>query len=312
MDILQLLSTLDPIEIHQKKTKQFLTEFPDNENATNFRLPSHLFFKHKSVSLSKHHRFAKYPTHSHEFVEINYIFSGTVTEIINGERVILKKKDFILIPPKIAHEILPLSEKDIMINLMFPLHSFSAQDVSYMINDSSITLDLFIKRNATKPVHLNDTKISQYIESIATEYFLPEKFSNEMIHHYVSLLFFQLFRLLHDNLLPEIKEQILTTVLHTIEENFASITLQDLSQKTGYSYSYTSNLIKKELHSTFSEIVLNQKLLHAADLLRNTNLPIDSIIMQVGLNNKTYFYKKFKSYYDTTPKAYRKMADYKN
>lgn len=306
MKLITLLSKMDSIELAQQVANQFKTEFPEVEKDNIFHLPNELFFKHKSVALSKHHRFAKYPKHSHEFVEINYVLSGHVTQIVNQETINLKTHEFVLIPPKLTHEILPLSEKDIMINLMFPLQTFSATDLSYIVNDASLSLDLLLKRQASTAFHLTNNVISQLIEQIAIEYFLPEKFSNEMIHHYVTLLFFNLLRVLHNQLLPDIQEQTLTTILQLIEKNFANITLQDLADSTGYNYNYISNLIKQELGLTFTEIVLNQRILHAADLLRNTKLPIEQIMIKIGLNNKTYFYHKFSNQYATTPSNYRK------
>lgn len=51
----------------------------------------------------------------------------------------------------------------------------------------------------------------------------------------------------------------------------------------------------------------------AAKLLLNSNLSVQEVIYKVGINNRSYFYREFDKFYNTTPKEYRalnnKMVD---
>ena len=68
---------------------------------------------------------------------------------------------------------------------------------------------------------------------------------------------------------------------------------------------YLSNYIKKHTGNTFKYLVQNQKLLYAAKLLKNTDLPITEVSIQTGYENVSYFYKLFREKYQCSPQEYR-------
>jgi len=59
-------------------------------------VPVDYFFKpFQNVVFLKHPRFIKFTEHRHSFIEMNYVYSGTCTQYINGKEVILKKEIFV-------------------------------------------------------------------------------------------------------------------------------------------------------------------------------------------------------------------------
>lgn len=58
------------------------------------KLPTYLFFQHHDIYINKHSRFAPCPEHTHQFLEMNYVYSGSCKQIINGKEFILKKGIF--------------------------------------------------------------------------------------------------------------------------------------------------------------------------------------------------------------------------
>ncbi len=91
-----------------------------------------------------------------------------------------------------------------------------------------------------------------------------------------------------------------------IQNNLAGITLQDISRELGYSVSYTGILVKNVCDKTFVELLHEMRCNHARELLRETDLPVGSIIRQIGYSNESFFRRKFKSCFGVTPLAYRK------
>ena len=47
------------------------------------------------------------------------------------------------------------------------------------------------------------------------------------------------------------------------------------------------------------------RLAHACELLRETELAVGDIAVRVGLNDHTYFDRKFKQYFNTSPRRMR-------
>ncbi|KRM86328.1 hypothetical protein [Liquorilactobacillus vini] len=80
--VLKLLQKPNSIEIEQKKNAHYLEEMPTNaisqelSQQKKYKVLNNYFFKNKDIYISKHNRFAPYPTHSHTFLEINYLLKG--------------------------------------------------------------------------------------------------------------------------------------------------------------------------------------------------------------------------------------------
>lgn len=65
---------------------------------------------------------------------------------------------------------------------------------------------------------------------------------------------------------------------------------------------------KKISSLTPSDFIKDYRLSYAAQLLVNTNMSIQEIIYNVGVSNKSYFYREFARKYEMTPKEFRKKV----
>ena len=52
---------------------------------------------HNTVTILRNERFAAVPPHIHDFIEINYMYSGSCEQIIDGKKSLLKKGQMTLI-----------------------------------------------------------------------------------------------------------------------------------------------------------------------------------------------------------------------
>ncbi len=91
-----------------------------------------------------------------------------------------------------------------------------------------------------------------------------------------------------------------------IEKNLKSARLEELAELLGYSSVYTGSLIKKATGMSFKKYIQIKRCQYAADKLKNTDLPIETIISDVGYENTNFFRKLFKEIYEKNPLEYRK------
>ncbi|HIB3155306.1 TPA: AraC family ligand binding domain-containing protein [Enterococcus faecium] len=77
-----------------------------------------ILFNDQDVCVRKHHRYAKVETHTHDFIEINYVYSGHCQQVIMGEKVSLSRGDLIILDKDTPHSISETNEDDIVINIM--------------------------------------------------------------------------------------------------------------------------------------------------------------------------------------------------
>jgi len=316
--VLELLKKHDLIEIEQIKTGHHVDDLPANAVIKNIenRIINNYFFKSRDVYISKHDRFADYPEHSHKFLEMNYMLNGSCDEIVNGTSIHLNKGDLLLIDVGSSHSIKKLSENDLLINLLFRDKSININLLSDMRRSNSILYDFLIKRSSGERTSLkyvifkndNNNDIKKTMEDIISEYYSKNEFSNPIISSYLSILLTKLVRNYHvtiNNKNP--RQQLMIKILKEISGNYQNITLSKLALKYGYNRNYLSNLIKKETGKNFSTLINTQRMIKAHTLITSTDLPILDIIENIGMLNKSDFYKKYKNQYHILPNEERKQ-----
>ncbi len=84
-----------------------------------------------------------------------------------------------------------------------------------------------------------------------------------------------------------------------------NLTLDMVAEHVGLNAAYFSTLFKKEMGVNFSSYLINLKIDHAKLLLKNSNLSLINIAIELGFDNQSYFSNVFKKATGMTPKQYR-------
>ncbi len=149
-----------------------------------------------------------------------------------------------------------------------------------------------------------------YIDSLSSEYakkieLLPSisaatKFMGEMFEGYCTLVRRKSMR--HYSPLVE-------KAIACIDADLtADLTLRTIAKMNGVSESYFSTLFKKETGQSFIQYVTEKRIDLAKNLLRTTNLQIQTVAQHCGIYDVHYFSKMFKARTGKTPKEYRESA----
>ena len=86
----------------------------------------------------------------------------------------------------------------------------------------------------------------------------------------------------------------------------SELSLKNLAFQLGFSPSYLSVLIKKELGLPFQDYLIQERMKKAKLLLLTTDLKIYEIAEQVGFEDMNYFSQRFKQVVGVTPRQYKK------
>ena len=71
------------------------------------------------IELRPHTRFAHFPKHRHNYVELVYMCCGSTTHIINDtEQLVLEEGDLLFLSQSATQEILPAGREDIAVNFI--------------------------------------------------------------------------------------------------------------------------------------------------------------------------------------------------
>ena len=84
------------------------------------------------------------------------------------------------------------------------------------------------------------------------------------------------------------------------------LSLKSLAFQLGFSSSYLSVLIKKELGLPFQDYLIQERMKKAKLLLLTTDLKIYEIAEQVGFEDMNYFSQRFKQVVGLTPRQFKK------
>ena len=72
----------------------------------------------KLISLRTHTRFIHFPEHTHDYVEVVYMCSGSTTHIVNGKTIRLNQGELLFLGQSARQEICRAEENDIAVNLV--------------------------------------------------------------------------------------------------------------------------------------------------------------------------------------------------
>lgn len=274
-----------------------------------------LLEKGRLIEIRPHTRFAHFPKHRHNYIEMIYMCKGKTTHIINDtQQITLVEGDILLINQYVTQEILPANEEDIAVNFIILPEFFNRPFT--MIEKENVLRDFLIAALASEKSEVNYLHfhaqnvlpIKNLIENLIWTLIHKKYKSNTIIQTTMGLLFMNLSefpdKLIHEDVKnPE--QNIIFYALQYIESYYKDGSLANVSKELKLPTYYISRLLKKHTGYNFKELIQNRKLQQAAYLLTQTSLSIDAIINAIGYNNSSYFYRKFKEKYTCSPHEYR-------
>ena len=272
----------------------------------------------KLIAIRTHTRFVHFPLHRHNYVEVLYVCEGTLTNIIDGKQVIVRKGELLFLNQFTHHEILAAGRSDIAINFMVLPEFF---DVAYtMAGNNNILADFLVN------VLRQDEERGEYLHFKVAEVLQIQNLLENMIYSLVTgkgdqnrinqttmgLIFLYLLESVQyaEMRLPnQYENMIAMTTLDYIEQQYRTAPLTELCEQLHLPMHMLSKMIKKNTGFNFKELLQRKRLNKAVELMCETDLPISDIIAAVGYENGSYFHRVFKERYHTTPRAFRVAND---
>ncbi len=251
------------------------------------------------------------PLHTHDFLEIVYIFSGAGVHIINNEEYPVRAGDALFINLGDTHSFnVPdkISYVDIIIKPEFISESLKGVENAFALLDIedfktfSKTVD---QTNRLLRFSMSERKEIENLILLALkeqENSLPGK--ELMLHSLINTLLTFVFRKMA---LP-MKQSVGVgnELLEYIKNHCAEpITMEETAHRHHYNSAYFSRLFKKQTGHTFTEYLYACRIDLACKLLEDTELDVSDIVAEVGFSNRTKFYKEFSNRVGTTPRRYR-------
>ncbi|MEH7118070.1 helix-turn-helix domain-containing protein [Neobacillus vireti] len=111
-------------------------------------------------------------------------------------------------------------------------------------------------------------------------------------------------------IVPLSADNVLRQVIQFVRDNTNKhITVSDVAEHVGFTRSYLSRKVKKELGIELSAFIRRSKLEEAKDLLTFSNKTISEISNYLYFSSQSHFQTAFKEEYGITPNAFRKSIN---
>lgn len=245
------------------------------------------------------------PAHWHEYIEIIYLLSGSMTAVIQAETYHMKKHDIMIINSNDLHMTQVPSEETSYILLQIPeseLHRL-------LSNPDTLHFHTYIA-----PDHQSQGRPHPgfYLMEMLREYNRKED-GYQLI--FTARLYELLYCLYHDysNRMEKKPHTIgrdihrVTQVMDWIHQHYREpITLNEAADSLGLSREYFCRIFKKYTGQTFLEYLNAERAMHLYEALRKSDQNITLLMEENGITNYKVFMRSFKKIYGNTPQKIRK------
>ncbi|MBE5911112.1 AraC family transcriptional regulator [Pseudobutyrivibrio sp.] len=313
-DILEKLRAITPEERQLLKGAGGINTSIYSNNNSSVIDAALLLEQGKLIDLRPHTRFAHFPKHSHNYVEMVYMLSGFTRHKVNGNEVILRQGELLLMNQHATQEIFPARENDIAVNIMI-LPQFFDNVLMMLGTENSMIRDFIIDCLKSTSGHVDYLHfqiadilpIQNLMENLIYSLLYPVENQRLLTQTTVGLLFMHLLQNTENLTIggDRFEDEVMMKVLSLIEEHYKDGELSDICQELDTDLYTISRIIKRRTGRTYTDLLQEKRINYAAYLLTHTELPITDISADVGYNNFSYFYKIFKKEFGITPKEYR-------
>ncbi len=271
----------------------------------------------KLIQVRPHTRFVYFPQHTHNYIEMIYMCAGNTHHIIDGEDVILREGELLLLNQKARQEIFPAGEDDIAVNFII-LPEFFDYSLKMIGEENNLLRDFVINclRGDNKEAGYMHFKVADVLpvqnllENLIWSIWNKQPNKRSINQATMGLLFLQLVNHMErmETNTKNQSQKLLIEVLSYIEGNYREGELTELAKLLNYDLYWLSREIKKLTGKNYTELVQEKRLNQAAYLLKNTAMSVMEIGLAVGYDNLSYFHRIFQKCYGMTPRTYRMQS----
>jgi len=250
------------------------------------------------------------PAHTHDFLEMLYIYSGTVTHRYNGKNTLLCKGKYVFIDFNSEHFLEGKSDDFKAITCTFMPEFIDSSllgctGIADVLKNYNINI---FSRSLTDIAFFADDaeRILPRLELMMDEYKRKDA-------GYLSIIRSCLIQILvltarKTELVPLHTDERITEIAEYVNGNYSeNVTLEGLSKRFYCSLSNISILFKRHMGVTFTQYLRKVRMEAACKLLVNTAKSVDEVANNVGYSDVRSFRLHFKSRYNVTPLKFRKM-----
>ena len=271
-------------------------------NSHYFSLSSNYFSKISDVNAND--------SHSHEFIEIFYVLSGSAYHTINGKREIIETGDLYILRKSDYHFFQRMNDQ------VFTHRDFLVKEENFERICSTLS-PLFYQEVLSQSVIRLKLNQSQ-IDNLENLFSYAKLLSFSSIEKSDIALNFALVKLLNVFFEAQIDKSSIKRNENELIKNMLIIldrpmglkyTATDILNEAHYDHAYLCKLFKSHTGMTITQYINKHRLEYANTLIKTSTLPLQEIAYMAGYNNYSYFYRAFSKHFKTSPQEARSKKE---
>lgn len=313
----QLLERLGVLTEEERRLKAGLPlEREDYAQGSSFIFSSQkLLPPSRMITIRPHTRFAAFPAHSHDYVEILYMLRGqTVHDLPGREPLTLACGELLMINCQATHAIRLCGEENVGVNFIVQ-PAFFDEALAAVGQSNALgrfLMDALKRGESTVPyLHFRVAQVQavqSLLESILFSMLDGHPAGQRMLKTAMTLLMMHLLEHTGQLSLPETGgNALVVAALEEIRQNYATISLKDFAAAHHVSAAYLSQTVRRATGESCTRLIQRQRMVQARRLLRETELPVSDVCAAVGYANTGHFYHLFQQETGMSPRAYREV-----
>ncbi len=210
-----------------------------------------------TITIKKTSRFNPVPEHIHDYIEMNFVYSGTCSQSVDGKDILLQKGQVLLIDTECPHSIGFLGDADILLSIIIPKEYLRESFLSQISQDNFLTR-FFIQALNTQTDHDHyilfhsegNERIALFFSELCCEYFDHSINANDITLHLFYLILAELINVYESDLVTTAKSpqsSLAFSILHYMQHNFQTCAQSDFAELFQISPNYVTSLLNKEI-----------------------------------------------------------------
>lgn len=260
----------------------------------------------EDVFLVAHPMLTGTPYHRHDYWEICYVLTGRIINRIAGHETYLVKNTACLMDERTEHALGVADPAAIVCNVCLRNTLFAAGPFARFLGQDN-PVATFMRGESPSPwIVVTDTQSSQIQVAMANlirEYAAAGYHDTLEVEAWAMLLLCALAKA--DSYTYTGMDERTIQMLDFIEANSATVTVGSLARAFGLTENYVTQYIRRSTGKRCSQFIIEAKLTHALELLRETDQPIEAIAHEVGYASYSQFHRAFRARFGETPRTYR-------
>lgn len=250
----------------------------------------------------------------HEAMELLIVLKGEIEVSINGRNYILEEDDIIVINSNVGHATLARKSNSVaMVIHLHPIYfSFYYSDYHLLEFDCMSSTQT---RSEIPFIQIRKI-VAEMIEFIGGNTPAETLHFESLLHQLTSNLvnYFPPKEITSTEMASNMKKNnAVNKIIKYINKNYRNkISLEELSNVSGYNKSYVSHIVKLNLGINYYEYLTRIRLREATYALVNLDEKIADIALSYGFSDVKSFNTAFRGSFGKTPSEYRKQLQIKN